>query len=228
MRINLTPAYEFRYSQITNHNFCFVMLNENNQALHTPFMCKDYFQDMMYAEVTGKSAGIYGITWKQGMWNINVPRFRIALLGGNVELKSAKKDLLTFLNCFESALGFSLSKIYVTPDPKVIVVDFSKEWTANGPLFSAFTTLLRLGGAYKAGEDVLEYLKTLHSKRENSADYPGYMRIDMLRLDVTLKRFAALLVGLRPEHKWEDFISIMQVHDTGIAGFKAFPEVEVK
>lgn len=229
IHVDLTPISEFRYCQISNHLFQFLLLDKNNRALHSPFECKDYLQDIFYCEYTGKNAGIYGISWKPGMLDINVETFRLALHGGKVTLDGRVEMLQKFLNEFENSLGIQPSTVSATDDSKIIVVDFSKEWTSNGPLLSAFTTLIRLSGTYN-GENPIEYLSSLLQYKvpaNRPQGFPDYMLVDIKRLDNTLPKFAALLEGRRPEHQWDNFKSIMFVHDTGIVGFKDFPKANV-
>ncbi len=229
LKIDLTPIKEFRYCQISNHNFNFLLLNEKNKALHSPFVCKDYIQDIFYTEYTGKSEEIYGIMWQKGMLNTDVSTFKLAILGTTEEMQERAEDLQAFLNLFEVAQNIPPCKIVKTNDSKNIVIEFSKEWTVNGPLLSAFTTLIRLGGVYKKGEDAVKYLKSLlqYANKMEKVPLPNYMLVDVNRLNMCIKRLAALLQGKRVEHKWEDFQSINQVHHTGLIGYKNFPEVEI-
>jgi hypothetical protein len=146
--VDYSPINEFHYCQMPNFEYCFLLIDGKNRALHSPFECKDYLQDMFYCEYTGKSAGIWGIHWKAGMIDMDVEKFRVVLMGGAEILEPKIDHLKKFLNIFDSALGFELSEVYSTNSEKRIVVEFSKKWTQNGPLLSAYMTLLRLYGAY--------------------------------------------------------------------------------
>jgi hypothetical protein len=230
MHVDLSPIKTFRYIQIPNHDFTFILLDENLKAIHSAFQCKDYLQDIFYCEYTGESAEIWGIYWTQNMLNMNTKRFKMALSGGKVQLENQVKTMKSFLNFFDVALDIPKTRVYNTDDPKIIVVDFHKSWTENGPLLSAFTTAIRLSGLYKEG-DPIEYLTKIRGYIDSSkrpSDYMDYMLIDIQRLPVTLGRFAALLEGKKPEHSWSDFKDIHAVHDTGIVGFGKFPTVSVK
>lgn len=226
LHVDLTPIHNFQYCQISNFNFQYLLLDENMKALHSPFQCKDYLQDIFYCEYTNRSGGIWGIHWQPGRVNTNVKTFHLALMWLNADMTQRIKPLKKFIHVFEKSLGIKpKSKIHETDNNGIIVVEFSKEWTNNGPLLSAFTTLLRISGAYSDG-DPLEYLKELKAP---ATLVPDYMKVDVnrLRKGTMLERFAALLQGLRPEHNWADFANMNYVHDTGIVGFNKFPEVEV-
>lgn len=233
LHVDLSPVRKFRYVEISNHYFQFILLGENNQALHTPFQCKDYLQDIFFAEATGIVTDAYGIRWKKGMLNTDTGTFRMALHGGSILLESIAPAFQMFLNIFEEALGFSPTVVTTTDKPEIIVVDFSKEWTENGPLLSAYTTLIRLAGMYNGG-DALEYLRAIHEYKNpdnRPAGFPMYMSKEIARLDKTLNRLAALLQGKKPDDAWSNHADttniIRDVHDMGICNFPGFPTVDL-
>lgn len=230
LEIDYAPISEFRYNQISNYEYQFLLIDKNNKALHTPFECKDYLQDIFYCEYVKKNSNIYGISWKPGMLDIDVEYFRVVLMGGREELEGKIPALQKFINVFDSAQGIPLSKVYPTTNPKNIVVEFHKLWTENGPKLSAYMTLLRLWGAYTEEEDVLEYLKKIIKElRYDKFSGPLFMRKDIYNLSIEnrLGRLAALLAGVKVQHNWSDFSSIEEVHDTGLMEYEEFPTVEV-
>ena len=223
LKIDMTPIRSFSYNQISNHYFQFLLLNEKYKAMHTPFQCKDYLQDMFWVEHTGNNQEVYGMEWEQGMLDPSEPFFNLAILGGKFTMKDRIPHLLKFLNTFEDSQGFVRSEIFETEDEHNIVIRFSKEWTQNGPLLSSFTTLIRLSGAYMS-EDVVEYIKkVLENKLENP---PAYMSPEISRMSSMYNKLLALLKGYKVNHAWENIESIMMAHHTGIVGFKEFPTAE--
>lgn len=229
LTVDLSPINEFRYSQVDNYNFQYILLDENLRAVHSPFMCKDYLQDIFYCEYTGNSAGIWGINWKPGMLNINVDYFHMVLHGGSIEMRSKIPTLLSFVNQFELAQGIPLTEIEETEDDKMIVIKFSKQWTQNGPLLSAYTTLLRIGGTYSLEETPIEYLQRLLKEyKQTPVPFHQYMLHDVQRLPSFLEKLNALLYGQKVEHDWKSFSSIGLVHNTGIMGYKNFPKLAVE
>lgn len=225
LTVDLTPISTFRYCQISNHRFNYLLLDNEYRALHTPFECKDYLQDMFYAEYTGKSIDIWGISWKQGMIDMSQDFFNLAMMGGDAELESKVLSVEKLLNALDKAQGIPLTKVVPTTNPKIVVIKFSKEWTKNGPTLSAFTTLIRLAWHYQ-DEEPMEYLKRLASYGPDTPDdLPVFMKIDMKRLNVTIPKFQALFDGVTVDYGWEKFVgmSVHAVHDTGIVNFQAFP-----
>ena len=218
--IDLTPLENFQYSQISNYHFEFMLLTSELKVVHSPFECKDYLQDIFYCEHNNKASSIYGLKWKRGMYDVEAERHYLALSGGAVTLNEHAEPLQKFLNAFEEALDIEPTVISLTEDPKFIVLNFSRDWTINGPMLSAYTTLIRISGAYIDG-DVMQYLLKI---RDNDIKYPSYVEVEAGRLRAyNLPRLAALLEGKRPEHKWSDLASISSAHNTGITMFSAFP-----
>lgn len=233
MKIDLDPLKKFNYSQLPNYGFNFVLLNEKLQALHTPFMCKDYLQDMFWAEYTkAPASAVYGFTWGRDSFKLS-GRFPLAIMGGKFNMKNHAPYLLELLNRFEAPLGITPTTIDETQYPAVVVCWMDKEWTSNGPMLSAYTSLIRLSGAYKGG-DPIAYLKSMSKPVLDPKTYaqlwvpdPAFMTPDIGRLARTLPRFAALLQGKRPIAKWEDSKSMEAAHNYGIVGYTKFPEVKV-
>lgn len=225
LTVDLTPISTFRYCQVSNHKFNYLLLDKELRALHTPFECKDYLQDMFYSEYTGKSIDIWGISWKQGMIDMSQDFFNLAMMGGDAELESKASSVQKLLNALDKAQGIPLTKVLPTTNPKIVVIRFSKQWTKNGPTLSAFTTLIRLAWYYQ-GEDPMEYLEKLSGYVSDApGDLPVFMMIDMKRLNITLPKFKALFEGVTVDYGWENFVgmNVHAVHDTGIVNFKAFP-----
>jgi hypothetical protein len=241
--VDLRPVNTFRYNQISNYKFQFVLLGDENQALHTPVECKDYFQDIFFTESTGISTDVYGIHWEQGRVTPG-EYYRIALLGGEVSnLEQLLPNIQMFVNDFENALGFPCSHFYPTENPGVVVVEFPKEWTVNGPMISAFTSLLRLGWLYTGEESVLKYLKKIAIYKDDlkrPQNFPRFMKVEIKRLDNTIRKLASLLKGKKYEKKWDDIeipsdidpdyleeFMIEYIHDFGLVDCKDFPQEEV-
>lgn len=234
IKIDESPLKTFAYSQIQNYGFSFVLLNEKFQALHTPFMCKDYLQDMFWAEYTGATEQtVYGLTWGKGSFSVEQDRFPLCVLGGKFKMKERIPYLTELLNRFEAPLGIPLTVIEETQHDHAIVCMMPKAWTTNGPMLSSYTSLIRISGAYKGG-DPIAYLKELNKPVMCPKTYkqlwtpdPSYMTPDIGRLSTTLPRFAALLHGNRPVTEWADTKNMTAAHNLGIMGFTGFPTYTV-
>jgi len=227
--VDIEPLKTFSYNQIPNHSFNFAMLDHNFKILHTPSTCKDYLQDMFWCEYTKHDADIYGMHWKPGIIDLTQKRFRLALFGGDVVLSEIKGYLQEFLNYFDDAQKIDRSVVMETTDPKILVVEFDREWTLSGPMLSAFTTLIRVSGPYKGG-DPIAYLKEMHSvsaRGQHSTVVPRYSIIEVDRLKRSFKRLLALLAGKVFSYDWSNIRNTAEAHETGILGYTEFPEVSI-
>lgn len=230
IKVNLTPKVSLNYIQNSNFDFNYVLLDENYKAVHTPFMCKDYLQDIFWSESTGKRISIWGLHWSKGIFDIETPRFNLGITykGGN--LKQWIPHLQEFLNRFEEAQKIAPSIVSETDDDSIIVIEFDKAWTLNGPLLSAYTTMIRVCGAYRGG-DALEYLKFSQQKATKTVTFdPIFSLVEVLRLVDTLPKLAALLEGKTfNTEKWTDFSSRDNhfVHDYGIMMCSHFPQSNI-
>lgn len=224
MKLDLTPIHHFSYNENFNHRFKLALLTPEGKILHTPAQCKDYFQDIFCSEYTNRDMSIYGIHWKPKMLDISTDYFYMGLFGGDVALKESLPNIVALLNEFEKVLGIEFSEGIETDNPENIVIKFHKGWTENGPIVSSMTTIMRLGAKYTPGEDVIEYLKKLKKKKISIF---SYMRVEVARLEITLKRLAALLQGKKPDFPWENVVTVAYAHAYGIMEYPKFPQVEV-
>lgn len=228
LKVDLSPINNFQYSQVPNFQFSFLLLDENLRALHSPFMCKDYLQDIFWSEHTKNSADIWGIHWRPGMFDISAQKYKLALLGGQEVLANHAENLQNFINAFESAQKFPLSVVETTDNDRILVVTFSKRWTKNGPILSTLTTLIRLGQLYEGG-DIIEYLQNLYKQTtgEIPRTYKDYMRVEILRLTRTLPKLAAFLSGIKVKGSWKNSTDVNSAHDTGIYEYSKYPTKEI-
>lgn len=227
VKVDLNPIKKFAYNQIPNNNFCYLLLDQKLRAMHTPFTCKDYINDILYCENTGKEADVHGLHWKRGTFDLTPDFYYMAMLGGGFKMETIYKELEDLLNKFDEAQKFNFSEVYRTDNPEIVVIRFDKRWAECTPLISAYTSVIRLSGVYKIGVDVIEYLKELLKNKDNlQGKYPVWMRPDLQRLPKTIRRLAALLKGKKVKRDWE-FDNIYECHDTGILKYDKFPEVEI-
>lgn len=221
------------------HNgFTFSLLDDNDVSMHTQAQCKDYFQDLWWAENTGKNADVWGFTWKPGTIPLDVPSYRFALResGSQYDLSEKMPQVAAFLHHFETALGYKpLSTWEPTSEHNVVILTFPAGWTKYNPMVSALTTIIRLGLMYEGGDPV-KMLEAKAKEWESVADKFSYGKpvqgfynathADMGRINTVLPRLKALLKGKEAKPAWSKFPSGHSAHEGGIIGYKDFPEVK--
>jgi hypothetical protein len=184
---------------------------------------------MFWSENTERPAYVYGIGWKKGMLDINVERFYLLLMGAGEILKDKIRSTQQFINYFDLAQGFTPSIVHETQDDRNIVIEFSKEWTTNGALLSAFTTIIRISSPYILDEGAEDFINRVYEKLNTHTIAPGEFGrsyVDICRLSVTRPRLFALLSGMKVDMKWSDSSSGMNAHTNGIYGYHRFPSVD--
>ena len=154
---NMDPLHKFQYTQVSNAAFNLVLMNQDLRALHTPVMCKDYFQDIYWSEKTRGKGSIYGLVWEPGRFDAGAPRQYLAITWAN-PLIQLQKPLQRWINAFDSAQGFTPAVVHATPSDKMIVLEFDQGWVSNGPMISALTSLIRLCGEFTEDGDPAAYL----------------------------------------------------------------------
>lgn len=235
MKIDTSPRYYFAYNQIFNHGFTFALV-QDGRYLHTPFMCKNYLQDIFWTEMTGKPSKIFGLEWTKGMLNLTQDTIDLALHGGRLDLAPHAPHLQHFLRTFETALKIPVCDVLTTEDAKIIVLRFHRAWLTHGPMMSALSTLVRLAGAYQAPEEVSEYLVRQYNDKVMSRSgsilrevSPKYMLVELQRFQFkTYPRVLALLQGRKCPGTWTDFSDCSSAHNNGIMEFENFPEVKTQ
>ena len=225
LNVHLSPKNLFIYNQVSNFGFAFAMLDEELQVLHSPFQCKEYFQDIFWSEYTGNPANIYGITWNKGKLNTSRARFNVVIIGGTeFKLSERISSFKHLLNIFEKARKIPLSKVYKTTDENNIVINFSKKWTQKPMTLSCFSNLIRLSAGYN-GQDIMEFFKLLNLCNDNHYSSEKYFlkfgQKDAVRVPV--ERLYAFYVGKDSNIEWEHFSSSLSVHSAGFVTSSGLP-----
>jgi hypothetical protein len=212
-----------------SNGFTFSLLGDDNVTLHTPAQCKDYLQDLWWSENHKKATEVWGFTWQPGTIKLGQPVYRFALRDDRSSTLLDRKDgIISFINYFESCLGWPLSTIETTDEANVLVLNLVGEWTQSCPMISAFTTITRLGMLYKGG-DGIEYVADLISKfkaptkyGEDSLGFPPAMQADMGRIKIIFPRLKLLASGKFPKPAWAEFDSGYKAHEGGIVNYQGW------
>lgn len=138
--------------------------------------CKDYLNDVVYSEATGKKVSAYGLnTSKENLFDEEKYAYLAIKImprqdGGDYgslqkdsdNLNSNYLTLKAFMNYFDSALGLKKTQIYKTNEGRdgIFLVKFDKAWAAYTYSISLFSLLLRVGQFYDASVEPLDFLKS--------------------------------------------------------------------
>lgn len=182
--------------------------------------CKDFLNDVIYTEITGKPYSIYGLKYsKQNIFSDGVGYlvFGIEKQGsfGSYDYPNYKRDLETlasnwknlekFINWFEKEFKLeSLTKISQLGENRYLAV-FPKFWAEGTYLISLYGLLMRTGFFYKEGEP-MQFLKNFK-----------YDTKDVYIINSALPKIELMLNGKIPK---QDLNECGCPHSLGIVSYK--------
>jgi len=182
------------------------------RALHSPFVCKDFIQDMFWAEIMGKTYDLYGFTYRNELQPILKDSFYTVAIkeqssenhsGPFNDLDVKEENLLKFLNGFSilTKLYFKKIQTSVSDDKKTLVIRISKDVFSHPVIISLFTFLVRIGLKYKGSVSPEEFLE----KGELFGNDAGYRSAAIFVLkEIKSKKFIS---------SFKDFSSINKIHN---------------
>lgn len=137
--------------------------------------CKDYLNEPVYTEATGKASSAYGLSYsKQGIFE-DQPFGYLAIKilphhGGSTynELEKHKENLKNnylnikiLLRAFEEIFKIEeRTRIYKTSDAETYLLYVPLKWTKGTYLISLYTLLVRIGQFYDGIQDPKEFVKS--------------------------------------------------------------------
>lgn len=187
--------------------------------------CKDYLNDVVYSEATGKPFSAYGLhTKKTGCFDGGFGYLAMGILpykhGGlhskhAVWVESLKSNLTaikSFLSHFELAIGThvstALESSFTWVSEERLVAILPKFWVEATYRISLWTLLMRVALDYKEG-DPIGFLEKVSNE-------------DAYLVKSAIPKLKAMMYGTVPA---QDFSTLKDVHNCGIVAFK-FPETK--
>jgi len=157
-----------------SYGMAFAFINKKYETVHPISPCKDYMNDIVWAENTGKYCGVYGLSYTPTMdflANSKGEKYNTfeMVITDSTDSKSAKffklnqnqlLNSLDLVNKFETKLGIPHSQIELCPDNIFNIVRFDKKWVEEVYMISLYTLLWRIGMIYNKETEVLEYIKS--------------------------------------------------------------------
>lgn len=133
--------------------------------------CKDYLNDVVYSEKTGKPVSAYGLHYeKQDIYDADRAYMVIRIMENfsgskysnfdkdTQNLKDNYKTLQNFINHFEAQLGAEPSEIIDTEENGRFFISLPLLWCETTYLISLYSLLLRVGQFFKGDKSPEEYI----------------------------------------------------------------------
>ncbi len=154
----------------------FAFLSVENEMCHTWIKCRDFLQDAVRNQLTGKDDKIYGFCYlPKTDPKIDLKKTRLLIKGVKDEVI---KYSLQLVNHYEKAAGLiPRSKIVKTDDMYIFIGP--GEWSQSSVLISLYTLLIRLGYRkieFKNEEELVKAYEALISSKDASVNDIRYLK----------------------------------------------------
>lgn len=184
------------------------------QGLHSPFVCKDFMQDMFWAYRTGKkNYSIYGFKFEE---NLNAiikdshyflgirQQTNSSKLGPFHKIDEQEDNLNTFLNFFYQEIFKVREKLRFSSNDEgnIIVMKLHRSVFDHPTKISLLTFLVRIGLKYTSDKDPLTYLK----ETELFGNDAGYR-------SAAIKVVDKIKEGFMFKNSFDTFKSVNDIHD---------------
>lgn len=155
--IEINQSYSLRYTYLKH-------VGENNYVeFFYPVKCKDFLNDILYAEETQKPVYIYGLSYDPRVDKIDRDKTRLALHFPSLEAKKKTIENLSFLHKLEKENGLEPTVITECYEHHLIaMVEGDPYWQKATYLISFYTSFLRwLGYPLIEGQLVSQTIRNI-------------------------------------------------------------------
>ena len=184
--------------------------------------CKDYLNDVVYSEATGKPVSVYGLSYKkQDIYDDEYAYIVMSILTYKSEvaydkyeqdikrLEENHKKLEAFMNFFEEMLTEGIFTKIDKIDENKYLVSVPLFFTKGTYLISLYSLLLRAGQFWNGEQDPLDFIK----------NFNAYL-VDVSMVKEAFPKLGRLIENGPVEQDLEKLTSSVIVHNCGILGFK--------
>lgn len=204
-----------------NYQMGFAFLKKVKQDFHTvqPISpCKDYLNDVVWAERTGNNISAYGLSYKkQDIFDGKIAYMVISIMPNFSGSRYSTQDkdeqrldenyklLEEFINYFEDKLKLKDKSTIEKVEFNKYLITFPDFWCRYTYLISLYSLLLRVGQFWKGKGNPLKYLETF-------ADFQP----DVYLIKDSLPKLKKLIKSGEQKHDMESLGGGVTVHNHGI------------
>jgi len=196
--------------------WAYQFLNNNYEGINLGVCCKDFLQDTVWSELTGKEMIVYGQHSKPTNTFKDQENLILCVYSHTFDLSNVSEEKLLeyslnlqgFLNEIETLRNYSLTTVELID--KKFIIHFSKEWIQLPLIFSAFTLLCRIGFYYNGNLE--NYISTLYDESKYLLD-----KCDKYMIN---NNYNSLMIFLYDQcninqQSWEQLKTNGDVHNSG-------------
>lgn len=174
--------YNYGFSQVHSSGIQFSPVSNNRINASNLFFCKDYLQDIIFAELFEKTVTQYGLNHiPRKEIPFNVRKNGRILMGDstNKTFYNNIPNILSFINAIEEKMNISKTKAFeISSAPKehasggVFLFVFSKVWMKSAQLISLYSLLLRVGISYDQSIGIDNFINLFRGKTNQKTTRP--------------------------------------------------------
>lgn len=179
LRASNTPYNQIHQSYPLKYSFLKKSVENNYPEMFCSVLCKDYFNDVLYAEERGEIQEIFGFRYDPNESQIDRDKTRLSL---HFPTKAAKEQTLKnlgFLHKLETDNGLELTIITESQHDLIVMVEGDPYWLSATYLISFYTSFLRwLGYPLIEGQPVSKTISTISCT--DNAHLTNYKCVDRM------------------------------------------------
>jgi len=146
MKINKNITFDYHLNEINTGSMLNTVLDDNNNICTKPFQCKDYIQDVYWAEKLKKNIEQYGLKYDGTNLNNVFGKETIKLLITDKSIKDYNNivdNIIKALNTVETALDIPHTTFKAVVDDEEkntgdVVLFFNEKWFSKPYMISLF------------------------------------------------------------------------------------------
>lgn len=225
----------------------YAFLSANNNQVNDFAYCRDYLQDIVYANVKNRDFSMYGLKYTPKEDNrISLDKCQI-LTRYKSRYEQFKKELgyyienniLPFIHGIEELLRIPLTKVYQCKAQGVkydiYLFEGHKRWIQAPPMVSLYALLIRIGLTYDGKVSAQEFIQRLANPESKSSAFPASQDKNILRnsrtiLSILLRPYGDLSLFYHDiEKNYAHIKAISTMHNClGLASFASYTYLKSK
>jgi hypothetical protein len=201
--------------QITGMHFVF--LSVKNEMCHTWIKCRDFLQDAVRNQLTGRADAIYGFKYDPKVDpKIDLKKTRMLIKG--IKLDETIEYSLRLVNHYEKVAGFKpRSKITKVDDMYIFLG--AGEWSQSSVLISLYTLLIRLGCqkiTFKNEKELVKAFENLINRKNNVVNDIAYLKSVYKHINTVLENRSDIMFKQKDKILFGDTQIRSFHHNSGI------------
>jgi len=221
MKVNKNITFDYQLYEIVTGNMLNSVLDDEGNIIMRLFQCKDYIQDLYWAEYFKKDIIKYGLRYDGVNLNNLLNKGTIKLLvtsKDGIDYKPVIDNIIRALNLVESRFDIEKSTYEVSEtDDKDVVIFFNEGWFKMPYMISLFMLLVKTTKDFTG--DTIESLIEYFTKNDTKLLGNNYSQQIMFFNKHNILQ--QLIIDLEfPEDNWENYKTVDDCHDD--CGLMAF------